>query len=104
MWINLDVIEAARVMNALRSSKGDGPAEAADIALAEKIEQAVTAIDPADPYVEAAVERWSRDGEIEIDEDAVVSRGDDPGAYVMGWLWVTNEDAGLPSEGADDED
>lgn len=36
-----------------------------------------------------------RDGEIEMDDDAEVSLGDDPGAYVMVWTWVSNEDAGL---------
>jgi hypothetical protein len=33
------------------------------------------------------------DGEkIDVDEDAVVSRGDDPGAYVAAWVWVSDED------------
>jgi hypothetical protein len=27
-------------------------------------------------------------GELEIDENAPVSRGDDPGAYVQAWVWV----------------
>lgn len=35
------------------------------------------------------------DGAIEMDEDAEVSMGEDPGAYVMVWAWVSNEDAGL---------
>jgi hypothetical protein len=29
-----------------------------------------------------------RDGEVEIDENAVVSEGDDNGAYVQAWVWV----------------
>ena len=37
---------------------------------------------------ELACEKWHRDGEIEIDLDAKVSRGDDPGAYVQAWVWV----------------
>lgn len=45
----------------------------------------------------AAVE--VRDGELEIDDDAEVSLGDDPGAYVMVWKWVSEEEAGLwPTE------
>lgn len=32
------------------------------------------------------------DGDLEIDEDAEVSFGDDPGAYVMVWKWVPEED------------
>jgi hypothetical protein len=36
-----------------------------------------------------AARRHHRDGELEIDLDsAVVSKGDDPGAYVLAWLWV----------------
>jgi hypothetical protein len=35
-----------------------------------------------------------RDGEFEIDGDAIVSRSDDPGAYVSAWLWIPAEGAG----------
>ncbi len=37
-----------------------------------------------------------RDGEIEVDDNALVSEGEDPGAYVMAWVWVSNDE--------DDED
>ncbi len=37
------------------------------------------------------------DGDLEIDEDAEVSFGDDPGAYVMVWKWVPEEDLKDPS-------
>ncbi len=37
-----------------------------------------------------------REGELEVDDDAVVSLGDDAGAYVQAWVWVSNSDAGLP--------
>jgi hypothetical protein len=49
----------------------------------------------------AAAIAASRDGELEIDHGAVVSKGDDPGAYVMAWLWVTDEEAGI-DDGADE--
>ncbi len=39
-------------------------------------------------YRALARENYQRDGEIEIDDNAVVSRGDDNGAYVAAWLWV----------------
>lgn len=39
-----------------------------------------------------------RDGELEVDEDAVVSVSDDDGAYVMSWQWVSDEDAGIERE------
>jgi hypothetical protein len=34
--------------------------------------------------------KQSREGELEVDEDAIVSMGDDPGAYVQTWLWVSD--------------
>lgn len=37
----------------------------------------------------------TKEGTIECDEGALVSEGDDPGAYVMTWTWVTVEAAGL---------
>lgn len=39
-------------------------------------------------FVDAARAQYGRDGIIEIDDNAVVSRGDDPGAYVQAWVWV----------------
>src|SRR5262245_15241049 len=41
-------------------------------------------------YIAAAREEWEKDGEIKIDDGAVVSRSDDPGAYVQAWVWVYN--------------
>ena len=38
-----------------------------------------------------AKELYYRDGEIEIDSNAIISRGDDPGAYVAAWVWVPFE-------------
>lgn len=40
---------------------------------------------------DAAIEAYARDGEIEVDADAVVSESDDNGAYVMAWLWVGDD-------------
>jgi hypothetical protein len=36
-----------------------------------------------------------REGDLEVDENAVVSMSEDDGAYVMCWKWVSNEDAGI---------
>jgi hypothetical protein len=44
--------------------------------------------DPDQDYRAAAMKLWHREGEIEIDASAVVSRGDDEGAYVQAWVWV----------------
>lgn len=47
-----------------------------------------------DPFAKAAFDNYHRDGEIEVDDPAVLSQSDE-GAYVMAWVWVSNEDAGF---------
>lgn len=49
-----------------------------------------------DRYREKADEEHGRDGECEIDDDAVVSISEDGGAYVASWVWVQG-----PVEGED---
>lgn len=49
----------------------------------------------AQRYVETAIFAYSVDGEIEVDTDALVSRGEDPGCYVQAWIWVSDNDAGV---------
>lgn len=34
----------------------------------------------------------TKDGVLEVDDDAVVSISEDGGAYVMAWVWVGNEE------------
>lgn len=46
-------------------------------------------------YRQAAKNLHHREGEIEIDNDAVVSKGNDNGAYVQAWVWVSDEDLEL---------
>jgi hypothetical protein len=38
--------------------------------------------------VAAAKQLYDDEGRIEIDANAIVSRGDDNGAYVSAWVWV----------------
>ena len=46
-------------------------------------------------YIRDAKAIYQSDGEIEIDDDAKVSRNDDSsssqGAYVQAWVWVAND-------------
>ena len=49
-------------------------------------------------YREAADNEYGHDGECEIDDGAPVSRGNDPGAYVQAWVWVSNQEAGIAGE------
>lgn len=53
-------------------------------------------------FVSAAMGRGT-DGELEIDENAIVSRGSDPGAYVMAWIWISDRDAEIEDYGEDDD-
>lgn len=49
--------------------------------------------------VEAAQERYQEDGAIEIDDNALTSRGDDAdGCYVLAWVWVERDNMTLEGE------
>lgn len=48
------------------------------------------------PYVAVAKRNFASEGEIEIDDCTVISEGES-GAYVMAWLYVSNEDLQAPS-------
>lgn len=60
----------------------------------------------AQAYIEAAegLDIVS-DGVCEIDGQGggVASLGDDGGAYVLAWVWVSDEDAGLPPDEPENE-
>ena len=43
----------------------------------------------------AAAQARSREGELEVDDGAVVNVSEDPGAYVQAWLWVEDDEAGI---------
>ena len=38
-----------------------------------------------------AIELYHEEGQIEVDNDASVSAGDDEGAYVAAWVWVPSK-------------
>jgi hypothetical protein len=46
-------------------------------------------------YRQMAQALYGKDGEIEIDDNADVSRGNDPGAYVQAWVWVPIKESDL---------
>lgn len=46
-------------------------------------------------YAAYAHENLTDEGSLEIDATAMVSLSDDRGAYVMGWVWVDQADAGV---------
>jgi hypothetical protein len=41
-------------------------------------------------YIEEAIKTYFHEGEVEVDGNAILSRGD-TGAFVMGWLWIDEE-------------
>ena len=43
--------------------------------------------------LEAARKLKEEEGELEIDDNAVISRGSDGGAYVQAWVWIDNHSA-----------
>jgi len=47
---------------------------------------------PDQGYIEAA-KAGKYSSEIEVDEGAKVSHGDEPGAYVQAWVWIPDEEA-----------
>ena len=47
----------------------------------------------AEQYREAASRLYEEEGKIEIDSNAAISKGDDPGSYVQAWVWVYDEEA-----------
>lgn len=49
-------------------------------------------IDPLEQAFRDAAQKYAIDGELEFDDDAKVSFGDDPGAYVQCWRWITDAD------------
>lgn len=55
--------------------------------------------DPAlEPYIQNAGQmNYVRGGEVEVDDYAIVSKGNGAGAYVLGWIWVDDETAGVKS-------
>lgn len=54
-------------------------------------------------YREAARLNYQREGEIEIDDNAVISRGSDPGAYVEAWVWVEDPSVEASEDDPDQE-
>lgn len=47
-------------------------------------------------FLKEAQEHHGRDGELEFDDNAVVSISEDRGAYVMGWTWIYLSDIETP--------
>lgn len=95
MWINMSKAEVQKLKRAIAlvgftSTAADKPL----VRLRDKLDEALA--DAKNPvlqkYRERADEEKGREGELEIDDDAVVSHGEDRGAYVMAWVWIEDEE------------
>ena len=95
MWLNLTDDQITNLRRVLVGCKTEANAERALVDVDRTIARFIRGPEE-DAYFAAACDQHSSDGDLEFDDDAVVSMGEDPGAYVMGWKWVTCEEAGLP--------
>jgi hypothetical protein len=76
-------------------SRGLGPKHP----VAAKIRAAFDDLDsPALTHYRDAAVMHRRDGDIEIDDNAIVSKGDDAGAYVMAWIWIDDSELATPAK------
>lgn len=90
MWINLDDATFASLRDAVKGTPAG-----------ERLEAALPEVRPDDgAYRLAAQSLYQQGGMLEFDDDAVVSLSEDGGAYVMGWRWVDDEDAGIGQDEA----
>ena len=64
----------------------------------QKIDNELRDFETTEKYRNAAGNHHEHEGTLEFDPGCVVSMGDDPGAYVQAWQWVTNEEAGIETE------
>ncbi len=94
MWVQVNDEQAKKIMEALRN------AHEFELALVfdTKTKAAVAEDINAEVYREAACKVWAYNDDCEIDEDAIVSKGSDAGAFVHAWVWVTDEEAEIEEE------
>lgn len=100
MAIHLNETEIATIVELLRSHGKVGMLGGTTPAAAEMLEALQVKMQEGgndNAYRRAAFNDHG-DDECEIDDDAVVSVGDG-GAFVMAWLWITDDEAGIDGEG-----
>jgi hypothetical protein len=86
-----NLYDALQAMLKARSSGWGSPNMRKAAALAEKAIKKVDAprSKRQTKLFDAAKDQWDKDGECEIDDDAVVSTSKE-GAYVQAWVWADN--------------
>lgn len=102
MWIQLNASQVEALKELLPRIGQPEQHKAPIHELLEKIdeEEAADCNAVLQNYVDEARKQYQKDGECEIDDDAVVSHGADSGAYVMAWVWVYDKET---RDGDDEE-
>jgi ATP-dependent protease HslVU (ClpYQ) peptidase subunit len=94
MWLSMNKSEIHKLKKALTLAGYSGPGAHGPFArLRDKLDEVLQ--DDKNPVLRAyrrRAKKLHKEGELEIDDDAVVSCGDDRGAYVQAWVWVKDED------------
>lgn len=95
MWINLEKEQLQLLRSAMIVTM---PTHPEAVSIVTKIDETFREAEEAGGWPAMAREIYGEDGKVEVDGDAVVSHGDDPGAYVMAWVWVTEDEMGISKE------
>ena len=93
------------VMMAMMIGAIEEPTRQLALALLDRLESHVK--DPSEEDKKAfdlAREHFHVEGEIEIDDEPIISHGDDNGAYVSAWVWVDFSGTPLDKEAQSDDD
>jgi hypothetical protein len=98
MWINVKDKDLTGIISILRNVGATTIADNLQSVMDKDLE--TSELDGL--YFGAAKSIYESEGDLEFDDDAVVSKGEDEGAYVMCWKWITDGEAGVVK--ADDED
>jgi len=105
MWIRLNDSQVATLKKLLPRIKRPGRHKASLRSVIKAL--ADREAEDKNPAMQACVakakEQHYREGECEIDDDAVVSPGSDPGAYVMAWVWVYDDEKEEDEDGDEEE-
>lgn len=83
-----DSEEAHYIADLLQRAYPEAQITIDDVEVEAVIEDEIDGTPSDETLVDQARCMYQDEGSIEIDGGAVVSRGDDPGAYVQAWVWV----------------
>lgn len=78
------LVSPSKRVELVNALKGGMPADK----VAELIEYLESGDSPIQEVYVAAAEGYVREGDLEVDDNAVISEGSDQGAYVQMWKWI----------------